>query len=250
MKYISKDEYKEWEKEVISSFYHKKHFKTDIIPVNGEISYLKHSKHIIVVNFGNIKKEVSKKNVKKEDLPKKIKLKMYHIGEKKKQNVSYGYDEEDDIFKYPALDFGGLTNFKQVPGKSYQMNRSFRIDKDTSIPKICNELYKMWKKLMEKKRFSGGIKQGLLKWLESLQLLLKKNNDYAILHFYKQPSHHRIIATRDDVFKKTGRYYVKLFGSDHFAKSSSKKEYYTAIQQDYITTNINKMNLNNEYQKY
>ena len=82
--YITKEEYKEWEKEIISHFYDKKHKKTKLIPVNGKPSYLKQSKYIIVVNFNNIKKEVSKKDVKKGKLPKKEKLIMYHIGDKKK----------------------------------------------------------------------------------------------------------------------------------------------------------------------
>ena len=45
---------------------------------------------------------------------------MYHIGDKKKQKVSYGYDEEENNFVYPALDFGGLTNLK-LENLSYEM---------------------------------------------------------------------------------------------------------------------------------
>ena len=150
MVYITQEKYDEWEKQIISLFYDKKHKKTDLLPTNGKPSYLKQSKYIIVVDFEDIKKKVSKKNVNKEDLPKKEKITMYHIGNKKSGKVSYGYDKEDDVFKFPALDFGGLTNFKQEFGKTYKMNGSFRIDKDTSLNKLSNELYKKWKILMEK----------------------------------------------------------------------------------------------------
>jgi len=252
MVYITKEEYDEWENEIISFFYDKKHKKTDLIPVNGKPSYLKQSKYIIVVNFNNIKKEISKKGVKKEKLPKKEKITMYHIGDKKKGKVSYGFDEEDNVFKYPALDFGGLTNFKQEFGKTYRMNGSFRIDKDTSLKKLSDELYKEWKILMKKNRFYGKIKEGLLKWLESLQLLLKKGNNYALLHFFKLPSRHRIIVTKDDILKATGNYYVRAESSDvgKFAKKSINKKYYTIVQENLINTNINKMNLLNEYSTY
>jgi hypothetical protein len=250
MVYITKEEYDEWENEIISFFYDKKHKKTDLIPVNGKPSYLKQSKYIIVVNFNNIKKEVSKKDVKKEKLPKKEKITMYHIGDKKKGKVSYGFDEEDNVFKYPALDFGGLTNFKQEFGKTYRMSGSFRIDKDTSLKKLSDELHKKWKQLMKKKRFYGGIKEGILKWLQSLLGLLKENN-YALLHFYKLPSRHRIIVTKDDILKATGNYYVRTESSDvkKYA-SNTNKEYYTIIQEEFINSNINKMNLLNEYSTY
>jgi len=250
MKYISKSEYKDWENEIISRFYNKKHKQTKLIPTNNNPSHLRLNKYILIVDFENIKKIVSNKNVTKNNLPKKEKITMYHIGDKKKQKVSYGYDDEENKFVYPALDFGGLTNLKQDLGKTYRMNGSFQIDKDTSLEKLCNELYQKWKILMDKQKFYGNIKNGLLKWLQSLQLILKKKNISAILHFYKRPPKHRIVYTSQDILKHTGRYYVRIYGGKHYAKELKNTKYYTTIEKTFITTNINRMNLNNEYQKY
>ena len=52
---------------------------------------------------------------KKEDLPDKHKISLFHIGKMKNDLVSLGW--ENDIFSYPGLDFGGLTNYKQKIGE-------------------------------------------------------------------------------------------------------------------------------------
>ena len=77
-----------------------------------------------------------------------------------------------------------------------------------------------------------------------------KKNNYAILHFYKRPSKHRIVITSDDILKKTGRYYVRIYGGKHHAKELKNTKYYTTVEKTFITSNINKMNLNNEYTTY
>ncbi len=88
--------------------------------------------------------------------------------------------------------------------------------------------------------------------MESLQKLLKKENNYALLHFYKLPPKHRIVVTYNDILKLTGKYYVRIYGKSdsQYAKKSSKKEYFTIVEEKFINTNINKMNLNNEYSVY
>ena len=247
---IDKETFKKYEKDIIDKYYDNKKNKTQLIPKNNNPSYLKQDKYIIVVNFNNIKKKVSDKNTNISELPEKTKIKMYHIGEEEMQNVSYGYDKEDNIFKYPALDFGGLTNFKQKVGDKHRFFRNYKLDKNTPLVKLCDDLYNDWKQLMKKNRFYGNIKNKLYLWLINLQDLLKETNDFVFLHFFHLPSKHRIIVTYDDIKNDFGNYYTRVYGGDSYAKSSTNKKYFTSVEQNFITGNINRLNILNEYSTY
>ena len=71
--------------------------------------------------------------------------------------------------------------------------------------------------------------------------------------FYKLPEVHRVLVASSDIKKLTGNYYERIFkGDKEFAKTSSGKDLYCAIQKGLptVNTNINKFNLLNEYSTY
>ena len=73
---------------------------------------------LVVVKNGTkmdkIRKALTSLSFEKDD--RKHKIKLFHIGEQKNNLVSLGYDDENDIFLHPSIDFGGLTNIGQTPG--------------------------------------------------------------------------------------------------------------------------------------
>ena len=101
------------QEKIIDEYYTDKHLKTDLFPKKNKRAVLKQSKTIIALDFDKLSSNVDKG--KKKDLPEKHKISLFHIGKMKDDLVSLGY--EDDVFSYPGLDFGGLTNYKQKLGK-------------------------------------------------------------------------------------------------------------------------------------
>ena len=129
---IDKDKFQKWQENIIDEYYTEKHLKTDLFPKKNEISVLKQSKTIIVLDFDKLSSNVNKKIKKK--LPQKDKISLFHIGKMKKDYVSLGC--EGVFFSYPALDFGGLTNYKQKLGdKNKFQSKNFILEKSNDITK-------------------------------------------------------------------------------------------------------------------
>ena len=56
----------------------------------------------------------SQKVTARQELPEKDYIKLYHIGEKRINKTARG--QKDGDFFHPAIDTGGLTNYKQKVG--------------------------------------------------------------------------------------------------------------------------------------
>lgn len=248
---INRETFLNWQDTIINEYYTDKHLKTDLIPNKNNISVLKQSKCIIVLDFDKLSSKVDKGD--RKELPHKHKISLFHIGKMKNDLVSLGW--ENDIFSYPGLDFGGLTNYKQTIGEKNEFQyKKYKIEKSTDITKQLNEIYNTWKKYNKKDKFYGNIKVKMNKFLRSSFKYLQ-SSEYSIMNicFIKLPEVHRVLVSSEDIKKLTGVYYERIFkGDNQFAKISTGKNLYCAIQKGLptVNTNINKFNLLNEYSTY
>ena len=244
-KMIDKKTYSEWESQIIQHFYTDKKTKTDLIPTPNNPSVLKQSKVIVVIDYDNFSTKVSLEQYDK--LPTKHKIMLFHIGKMKPDKVSFGY--EDKLFSYPALDFGGLTNYKQTIGeKGTFIGKTITIKKSTDITNYTNSIYNEWKRCSQTNKFYGGIKSKLTKFLRSVC-----NDEYKQfkVRFVKLPPRHRVVVSVDDIIQLTGVYYERTFDSDDkYAVQTSGKNVLCSVEKMFITPNINKTNLFNEYKTY
>ena len=134
---IDKNKYLLWQDKIINNYYTNKHIRTELIPKNNNLSVLKQSKTIIVLDFDKLSLNVGKN--KKKSLPPKNKISLFHIGKMKNDLVSIGY--EDNTFSYPGLDFGGLTNYKQKLGtKNKFQSKYYTLSKSTDITNNLNNM--------------------------------------------------------------------------------------------------------------
>jgi len=235
--------YKSFQKEVISNFYKKSKSNKLILPKDNNPLFCFKDKVILVINYiinGNpISINVQNKlNLPNLDLPKKKYINLYHIGEKKNNNVAYGL--LDDTFIYPGIDLGGLTNYKQKIGTIPSfLDKSFLIN-DKITKKTSNDIYKTWKLYSNKKKFYGNIKNELYKALNSI-----KNN--CIIQFIKVPIEYRVIYTSKDIFNKIGHYYIRQYNDSYAKEIKPNNKLYCAITENNCTPDINKNNILNEY---
>lgn len=248
---IDKDTFLKWQEKIIDEYYTDEYLKTELIPKKNKPSVLKQSKVILVLDFNKLSTDVDKK--RKKELPKKHKISLFHIGKMKDDLVSIGY--EDDIFSYPALDFGGLTNYKQKMGKRNEfLPTYFGLKKSTDITKNLDKIYNTWKRYNKKDRLYGNMKVKMNKFLRSAVMFLHSSNYTKMnVRFVKLPEVHRVLVSSLDIKNLTGNYYERIFkGDKEFAKTSPGKDLFCAIQKGLptVNTNINKYNLLNEYTTY
>jgi len=249
--YITKQKYKEWEQSIINRYYNDEKKTTPIIPTNGNPSHLQQSKWILFLDFNDIMKQASSKKVKVADLPVKQKKSLYHIGTKKLDNVTFGYDNDDKEFKYPALDLGGNTVFRSKLKTSYETKFNLKLTKDTEPRDLSIKIYNEWTNLLGKTKIIGVTPKDIEKWLMSVNKLLKEE-DYIILRFFQLPTKHRIVITQSDIRKLTGRYYERIYGlsDEEYAIESNNPDYYTMTESHFANPNITKQNLLNEHSSY
>jgi len=230
--------YKDWEKNVIKNFYTLKKSKKLSLPKHNKNLYAYKNKVTLVLNFINNGIPIS--NIVEENgiLPPKEYIQLYHIGEKKINKTSYGVKGNE--FFYPAIDTGGLTNYKQKVGtKSAFLPKKYYLQPGSTID--VDNIYKTWKSYSKKTRFYGNLKKELTKALHSIQ-----NECY--IQFIKVPLEYRVTVTSQDIFNKLGIYYTRVYGSDTYAKETNPREgMYCGISEKYITPDINKNNILNEY---
>mgnify|MGYP005641674861 CR=1 FL=1 len=248
---IDKDTFLKWQERIICEYYTDKHLKTELHPKKNKKAVLKQSKTIIALDFDKLSSNVDKG--KKKELPEKHKISLFHIGKMKDDLVSLGY--EDDVFSYPGLDFGGLTNYKQKLGtKNEFQSKHFTLEKSTDVTKNLDKIYNTWKKYNKKDKLYGNMKVKMNKFLRSAVMFLDSSNYTKMyVRFIKLPEVHRVLVASSDIKKLTGNYYERIFkGDKEFAKTSSGKDLFCAIQKGLSTvnTNINKFNLLNEYTTY
>jgi hypothetical protein len=154
--------------------------------------------------------------------------------------TSSGLDGTD--FFYPAIDTGGLTNYRQKLGQSNRfLPKRFLVDEKNLNINLIDKIYKTWKRYSGKTRFYGNIKQGLTRALHSI-----KRDCY--IQFVKLPIENRVICTSNDVYKTIGKYYTRLYGNSDYAKLvKPRKSMYCGISEKFITPDINRNNILNEY---
>lgn len=232
--------YKEWEKNVINQFYIKSKSDKLTLPKNGFPLYAYKDKVTLVLNFIENDIPISKSVEENKVLPPKQYIQLYHIGEKQMNKTSYGV--KDTEFFYPAIDTGGLTNYKQKVGsKPSFLPKKYHIIPSKLTQKEITSIYKTWKQYSKKKKFHGNLKKELTKALRSI-----KNECY--LQYIKVPKEYRVTVTSQDVYNKLGIYYTRVYGSEIYAKETNPKStMYCGISDKYVTPDINKNNILNEY---
>lgn len=267
-KYFTKTEYEDFNKKIRDYYYNDNKKKTKLIPTENIPSHLKHQKVAIMLDIlDNKGNRISDLVYKRKKLIQKHKIKLFHIGEQKNNLVSLGYDDENDIFLHPSIDFGGLTNIGQTPGDNiYKLTKrafyraskgklyrdKFFIDGNININLIIDDIYLAWKTLSKKQRFYGDIKSNLVKVLESIKKYLKKTNQKAFICFYQLITEHSIIVKKKDIKQRFGIYMIRTFSGDDnkYAKISNDKNLFTVVKEKYANLNINLNNIRNEYSVY
>ena len=292
---INKDKYSDWESKIISKFYssphkinrnrtlkntHGKSTKRsltndmlNLLPSDNNPIQLYKKKVIIAIDFiSNDNIELSKliekgkitnnKNTTTEStaiLPEKHSIKLFHIGNNKNDDVSFGWkklDNGDIEFLHPAFDIGGLTNYKQLENtKTAWLPKKLIVDRDLSrvqMTELLSNLHKQWLAYSNKKTFYKYSNAKIQKIIQSIINYLDANQNYkyAKLCFIKLPTEYRVVTTSNDIFSETGNYYLRTYGKgdDHFAEQTKpNKKLYCGVTEKYITPNLNKGNILNEY---
>lgn len=204
--------------------------------------------------------------VNRKRLPAKHQRSLFHIGNRRAGNVSAGLSDDQNTFKHPATDFGGLTNVQQKPGQRLVfVGDPVKIDNhdttDTRMKVVAQKLYDQWLATSNKTSFyrDSQLRRDVQKFVASVvHDLSAAGSDYraAALRCYSHPRQLRALYTADDVRRKHGKYYVRTFsGNDReFAREPPNlKELYMSIARDdatedsFVTPNLNIANLRNEY---
>ena len=220
-KYVTKRDFKEWENLIFKKF------------KNDKRKYIQ-DKFILFFYNPNLNK-----------IPNKTKIKMFHIGKKEFDSVSYGLDDDKETFKLPATDTGGLTNISiniKNDKWSHKEILFFQYIKDPIQNYVIDEIFSIWENLSNKK-FNLSIKNNLKKWIESRP----KNFQLGIARIYPQKS---IIIPAEEIKKKIGYYMFRNYSGDdsnYAYLTNNIKNLFCKITKDKITPNINKSNMDIEY---
>jgi len=250
---VSKEDYLAWEKGVIKAFFEPDQRSTALVPTDGACSVLLKEKYILVADAltkdGVCLSRRAEKASSADTLPTKTKIQLWHIGKQAIDGVNLGVADEQ--VNHPACDLGGLTNLRQkigsvadfVDGEDGGVSWPLA---SMSAKTLSTLLHALWCKLSTKS-LPEALKEDLQKWLGSVADALP---DGAILRFHKLPSEHRVMVTPSDVRRATGKYYVRVFGGDSFAKESDGSGLYCGVTEKFITPNINLNNISLEYLQY
>lgn len=178
----------------------------------------------------------------------KRKLSLWHMGSKRMETVSYGWDEEKGRFLFPGTDVGGLTNAVHTPPSPFLFS---------PVPPCAlkdGRLYSLWKRASGKDSFVGGssIRLHLDRWVESV---LREEGRFKF-GFWRGEEEERVILDARVVKERTGTYLVRLFGEDtkekgeEYARAATEEEIDSlscGVGERYITPNLNRANIENEY---
>ena len=151
------------------------------------------------------------------------------------------------MFKFPAWDVGGLTNFKQSIGAPANFDPANSVQWDSSSASVPSA----WEKLYALAPFSEKAtneRPRLREWLTSVQNL---NWAPVTLRLHALAPEHRTV-TSHDVLLKTGDYCERVFTGnvdDSYARKSTGESLYCGVTSKYTTPNLNVSNLQTEYEK-
>jgi hypothetical protein len=291
---INKDKYSEWESKIISKFYtsqlklkgnqHTLHYASKTqskltkkntndmldLPTDKHPKQLYKNKIAIVIDFvSNDNNELSKLiqkgninisiNSSSKILPEKHSIPLFHIGNNKLDDVSFGWKKIDNgiiEFAHPSFDLAGLTNYKQLEKtKAPLLPKKFTFNKNLSkvdMTELLSNIHKQWLAYSNKRAFYKYSSNKIQKILQSIINYLHTNPNYkeVKLCFIKFPIEYRVITTSNDIFSSTGKYYKRTYGKgdDQFAEEiKPNKNLYCGITDKYVTPNLNKFNILNEY---
>jgi hypothetical protein len=247
---IDKETYKLWEARVCKLFYTDDKKKTSLIPCYGEKSLLSKEKYILVVDTcSDTVKGLKVGDSGIDNLPKgtgfDMNIELFHAGKQTKDGVKMGPDE--DKYKHPAFDAGGLTNYKQ----KFEENID-GIGQTFSPTATTGEILEAWKRLGGKTWTAKNLKtleKNLDKFVVSLKELTPTLPPFR-LHLVKMPAEHRVVVTARDVKKATGQFFTRAFNREYHGRASDVLGLYVGVASEFITPNLNKKNLTMEYKTY
>lgn len=243
---ITAREYKEWEAVVIKTFYSKTKGETEI-PQPGFPSSVLKEKIIAVVLAEEPSMVDAVAQSRKDNLPSKSDIMLYHIGKGKADGVGYGFSEDKQEMVYPAIDAGGLTNCRQKLGDQVAFETGeVHIRASDQPPDVADQVLSSWNAVAPKK-LPDRLKHEFVQVVESIQTAFPAG---AVLRFLKPPVEHRVLVASQDVKDKTGKYYVRLFGQEAHAEESDGNGLFAGVSEKYITPNINMSNIELEYTPY
>lgn len=212
-KYISKEEFNNWEKLVFREF------------KNDSRKYIQDKFVLFIFS---------------PDFQKKIKMNMFHIGKKEIDSVSYGLEDDMETLRLPATDTGGLTNVSyNIKTGVWSHRQILFFDNNSSI----DDIYSIWESLSNKK-FNLSTKRYLKKWIESIP----PNFKLGIARTKIENS--VIIIPAEEIKKKIGQYMFRNYGGDNDTYAyltNNIKNLYCKLRKDKTTPNINKSNMDVEY---
>ena len=158
-KCVHENTYRKWEEKL------RKLYSGCLLPRPGRPVLMHQNKVIVAVDFLNssgvaMHSRVANGGGGNSDLPLKHTIMMYHIGREKMDGVRLGRElrEGQNVFKHPALDFGGLTNAIQKVGQRLDFcddtERPIQLNARSNAHKICQSMYTRWLKYSNKSRFA------------------------------------------------------------------------------------------------
>ena len=175
----------------------------------------------------------------------KIKIKMFHIGKKVNDGVSYGLDEDKINFKLPATDTGGLTNVTYNIKEKKWSHREilfFEYIKNPIQDYILNDIFNIWENLSNK-IFKKHLKNDLKKWIIS-----RPNNfQIGIARIYSKKC---IIIPAKEIKNKFNIYMFKNYtgNNEQYAYITNDiANLYCKLADNKIIPNINQSNMDIEY---
>ena len=248
----SKEEYLAWEAEVVKAFYDAAKKRTLLVPIDGAPAVLSKEKYILVADVLRESGDAASVTVAAGDdahLSAKAKVKMWHVVNGALEGVNLGV--ADGQFLHPACDVGGLTNLRQKVGSAAVFVDGPEGSVQWPSPSVSAEtlatmLHAWWCKLAGKELRDSLVGE-LARWLESATSAMPLG---CKLRFHALPPEHRVLVTPADIKALTGKYYVRVFGGDTFAKESDGSGLFCAVAERFVTPNINNSNLETEYKQY
>lgn len=177
---------------------------------------------------------------RKEGVTQKTKWRMPHAGSGKEEDVTYGWDEEEEKFKMAGTDTGGLTNASLRLGGEGLENAVFAKGGESA-----NELYRAWKTLSWKKSFCCGGRpfREFRKWVR------RGKEMGAEFLFWKKEGEEKIVMRADRVKEALGTYMLRTHSEGEYAKEGETEGMFAIVDTKYRTVvpNGNIANLKNEY---
>lgn len=253
METISAADYKQWERKVIDAFFVREKIATGLVPEHGRPSVVKKEKVIAVVLAGDGWMVSKVTDSDTTDLPAKSAINLFHIGKQTVDGVGYGYNSAKEEFVHPGVDVGGLTNYIQPHGTAadFVSDAKVMVRPDCDSDAVGNQLFNTWSKLAPK-AFPEDLKRSLAELVKSIKAVHGEHG--AELRFWQTPPEHWVLVTSQEVRERTGKYYVRLFGTDAskdaHAIESDGEDLFAGVSENFIIPNINAKNISAEYHVY